>query len=139
MWSFWVETDLCRLFFFIVCIYALLLEIQLSKRREGLNAINIFNPSTFVCLSQARSWIFNVICRVFVQWVQLIFVLLILVELMTFLLFSLSEFCVLCPMLAVSADCLFLIDLSVFSGQRLLSTHVESRCESFDVINNIFQ
>ena len=48
------------------------LEIQLS--RGGVwNPINGFNPTTFLCLSQTRTWISNVICHGLfcVQWVQL--------------------------------------------------------------------
>jgi hypothetical protein len=41
-----------------VCTY----EIQLS-RREGWDSINRFNCATFLCLSQARTWIFNVMCH----------------------------------------------------------------------------
>jgi len=50
--------------------------------------INRFNPVTFLCLSQARAWISNVIISFsFFQWVKVrgenwLFVLLILVELM---------------------------------------------------------
>ena len=36
--------------------------IQLS-RGEGWDPINWYNPATFLCLSQARTWISNVICR----------------------------------------------------------------------------
>jgi len=34
--------------------------------------INRFNTATFVCLSQTRTWISNVICRslFYVQWVE---------------------------------------------------------------------
>jgi hypothetical protein len=41
--------------------YVMLLEIQLS-RGEGLDPVNQFNPATFLFLSQARTWISNVIC-----------------------------------------------------------------------------
>ena len=47
--------------FFIVCLCVLPLEIQIS-RREGWDPINQFNPTTSVCLSQARTWISNIIC-----------------------------------------------------------------------------
>jgi len=52
-------------------IYALLLEIQ-SSRGEGCDPINRFNPAIYLCLSQARTWISNDICRCHfgVQWVQ---------------------------------------------------------------------
>ena len=38
-----------------------------------LDPIYRFNPATFLCLSQARTWIFNVICHgnFCVQWVQI--------------------------------------------------------------------
>jgi hypothetical protein len=53
-------------------IYVLPLEIQLS-REEDWDPINWFDPTTFLCLSEARTWISNVICRGFVcvQWIQL--------------------------------------------------------------------
>ena len=55
-----VEANLCMLFYRL-CIYILTLEIQFS-RGEGWDAINCFNPATFVCLSQPRTWISNVMC-----------------------------------------------------------------------------
>ena len=61
MWSFCVEANLfrssCRLF-----IYVLLLEIKLS-RCEHWFPINRFKTATFLCLHQARIWIFDVICH----------------------------------------------------------------------------
>jgi len=56
---------------------------QLS-RGEVWDLINRFNPATFLCLYQARSWISNTICHGFflcsVIWHQrLLFVLLILI------------------------------------------------------------
>ena len=48
--------------FYPLFIYVFLLEIQLS-RREGWDPINQFNPATCLCLSQAKTWISNVICR----------------------------------------------------------------------------
>jgi hypothetical protein len=61
--------------FYPLLIYVLPLEIQLS-RGEGWDPINRFNPATFLCLSQARTWISNVICwhscgLFCVQWVHL--------------------------------------------------------------------
>jgi len=50
--------------FYCLFIYVLPLEIQLSIR-EGWNPINWFNPATLLSLSQARTWIFNIICRCF--------------------------------------------------------------------------
>jgi hypothetical protein len=38
------------------------LEIQLSRGKD-CNLINLFNPAPFLCLSQCRTWISNVICR----------------------------------------------------------------------------
>ena len=46
-------------------IYVLPLEIQLS-REEDWDPINWFDPTTSLCLSEARTWISNVICRGFV-------------------------------------------------------------------------
>ena len=48
------------------------LEIQLS-REVGWDHINQFNPASLVYLSQARIWIYDVICcgLVCVHWVQL--------------------------------------------------------------------
>ena len=43
--------------YFIVCLYVLPLENQLSKE-EVLDPINRFDPTTFVCLSQSRNVIF---------------------------------------------------------------------------------
>ena len=66
---------------FMQCISVLTLEIQ-SSRRQGLDPIN---HATFLCNSQARTWISYAICRVsffvyyYFRW---LFVLLILVELL---------------------------------------------------------
>ena len=58
MWSFWVDVNLCLCFLHrIVCKCI----IQLSKG-EGRDHINWFNLAIFMCLSQARTWISNVIC-----------------------------------------------------------------------------
>ena len=49
-----------------------MLEIQLSSG-EGWNPINLVNSVTFLCLSQARTWISNVISVVvicYAQWVK---------------------------------------------------------------------
>ena len=51
-------------FFYCLCIHVLSLEIQLS-RGEGLDSITQFNPATFLYLSQARTWISNIIFRLF--------------------------------------------------------------------------
>jgi hypothetical protein len=51
--------NLCR--FFIICflsVSVLSLEMQISRGgRHPINCFKIFNPSTFLCLSQARTWI----------------------------------------------------------------------------------
>jgi len=57
---FAVESYLYR--FFIVCLYVLPLEIQLS-RVEGFDFIKRFNPAIYVRLSQARTYISNIMCR----------------------------------------------------------------------------
>ena len=49
----------CVFYFYFLFIYVLLLEIQLS-RGEGWDPINRFNPATSLCLSQARTWISNI-------------------------------------------------------------------------------
>ena len=41
-------------------IHVFPLEAQLS--RGGWDPINLFNPATCLCLSQARTWISNIIC-----------------------------------------------------------------------------
>ena len=38
-------------------------EGRVLSREEGWDTINRFNPATFLCLSQARTWISNIICR----------------------------------------------------------------------------
>ena len=52
-------------------IHVFPLEAQLS--RGGWDPIHLFNPATCLCLSQARTWISNIICPglVCVHWVQL--------------------------------------------------------------------
>ena len=45
-------------FIYSLSIYVLLLEIHLS-RGDGLDPINRFHPVTFLCLSQARTWILS--------------------------------------------------------------------------------
>ena len=70
MWSFWVEANLCKVFFF-VCLYMHCL--WRSSYQEGRwDPINRFRPSTFVRLSKTRIWISNVICRCPLcdQWVM---------------------------------------------------------------------
>jgi len=44
-----------------------------NQELGGGNPINRFNPTTFLCLSQARSWIYNIICHGLfcVQWVKM--------------------------------------------------------------------
>jgi hypothetical protein len=57
---FLVEAGLHRFFFllFYICI-----TVGDPIINRGWYPINRFNPATFVCLSQARTWISNVICR----------------------------------------------------------------------------
>jgi hypothetical protein len=47
--------------FFVVSLYMYCLGDPVNKR-DGLDPINRFHPFTFLCLSQARAWISNVIC-----------------------------------------------------------------------------
>ena len=50
-----------------VCFSSLVyIAVQLS-RGKGCYPINQFKPTTCVCLSQARTWISNVICKYFVN------------------------------------------------------------------------
>ena len=58
-------------------------------RAEDWEPINQFNHDTFLCLSQARTWISNVIIVFFMLGERWMFVLLISVELLT-ILFKLS-------------------------------------------------
>jgi len=58
MWSL-SGSESVHVFYCCFFMYVLLLEIQLSR---GGDAINLFYTSTFLCLSQARAWISNVIC-----------------------------------------------------------------------------
>jgi len=54
-----------QVFLLFVYIHIDILEIQLSRDHEervDCNPIIKFNPSTFLCLSQDRTWISNVIC-----------------------------------------------------------------------------
>jgi len=65
---------ICAGFFYRLFIFVLPLEIQLSRRGEGCDPINRLNPATFLCLFQARTWIFNDKYRdlfLSVQWVML--------------------------------------------------------------------
>ena len=50
------------LFFSFLYMYSIAMEIQLS-RGEGWDLIDRFNIATSMCLSQARTWISNVICH----------------------------------------------------------------------------
>jgi hypothetical protein len=70
MWSFWVEAKLCMVFLPFVYIW---IALDPVIKRGGLGSNKSFNPATFLCLSQARTWISNVICHSLfcVQWVQL--------------------------------------------------------------------
>jgi hypothetical protein len=53
-------------FFYSLFIYVFPLEIQLSIG-ECLDPINLFNSATALCLSQAKTWMFN-----FMSCVQLV-------------------------------------------------------------------
>ena len=70
VWSFSVEVKLWR--FFIIILYLLLLEIQLL-RCKCWNPIKRFNPTTYLCLSQGRTYIFNAISWSFfdVAWLEM--------------------------------------------------------------------
>ena len=45
--------------FFIICLY---MYCRLRSSYQRRDPINRCNPATFVCLSQARTWISNIIC-----------------------------------------------------------------------------
>jgi hypothetical protein len=49
-------------FSYMFVYYALSLKIQ--SRGMGWNPINLLNCTTFLCLSQARTWISNITCPV---------------------------------------------------------------------------
>ena len=60
-------------FFFIVCLYRWRSNYQ---KGDVWDPINWFNPTTFVYLSQARTWVSNVICHTFcnsfcIQWFEM--------------------------------------------------------------------
>ena len=48
--------------FLIVCLYVYYCWRSSYQKEEGWDPINWFNPVTFLCLFQARTWIYNVIC-----------------------------------------------------------------------------
>ena len=50
-------------FYYRLFIYILPLEIQLSKIVVSSDPINWLYPVTFLCMFQARTWIFNDIYR----------------------------------------------------------------------------
>ena len=92
-----VETNLFR-FLVHLFIYVLLMEIQLSW-----DSINRLYSATFLCLSQAMSWISNVTCHGLFVFSELsygeiwLLVLLISVELKTISIYislSLYEYCI---------------------------------------------
>ena len=60
---------ICAGFWFrlIICVFPL--ETHLSRWKW--NFCICFNPATFLCLSQARTWISNIICRVFFMFSEL--------------------------------------------------------------------
>ena len=62
LWSFGVEANL--FFFFLSFVYICIADGNPIIESGGWNhPINRFNPTTFVCLSQATTLISNVICR----------------------------------------------------------------------------
>jgi hypothetical protein len=62
MWSFLVDANHRRFSHRLIThVDVLQLENQLS--RLGRDPISWFNPAIFVCLSQTRLWVSNVICR----------------------------------------------------------------------------
>jgi hypothetical protein len=56
------KSVLCFFFILSLFISIMQLEFQLSKG-ENLDLIDRFYPATLLCLSQARTWISNSICR----------------------------------------------------------------------------
>ena len=52
----WIYAGVC------LCVYVLPLEIQLS-RRDGWDTIKRFNTAILLCLSQAKTWVPNRMCR----------------------------------------------------------------------------
>jgi len=72
MWSFLMEVNLWS--FLIVCLY-MDCGWRSNHGGEGLDPIKLFNPSTCLCLSQARTWISNAIimsCTFCIQWFEVI-------------------------------------------------------------------
>jgi hypothetical protein len=58
MWSFWVESNMWMFFIFSYYMY----WCWRSNHQDGrVDSINQFSHATWYCLSQARSWISNVI------------------------------------------------------------------------------
>jgi len=70
MWSFWMNMNIFK--FFIVCIYLYCCwKFNYQEGRVGIPLTSL-TPQLFVCLSQTRTWISNVICSdlFYVQWVE---------------------------------------------------------------------
>jgi hypothetical protein len=65
---FLVEANLCMCF---ACLY-LAVGYRTIKKGKGWDSFNRLNTVTFVCLSQAMTWIYNDIYRGLsdIQWVQ---------------------------------------------------------------------
>ena len=63
MWSFWEETNLCRVVSFH--LYNMHCHWR-SYYKDGVRYINRFNPSSFLCLFQTGTWISKVFS--YVQW-----------------------------------------------------------------------
>ena len=62
-WSFYVEANLWMFFLLFVYIYVLsfclLTVVGEAIIQRSWDPINMFNPDTFLCLSQYRTWITN--------------------------------------------------------------------------------
>jgi len=57
-WTFWVEANLCRL---LSVVYLYCHWKSNYQERIGSDPINMFNPTTFMYLSQTMTWISNAI------------------------------------------------------------------------------
>ena len=70
-WSLWVEVNLWAGYFFLSFAYFCITNGYLIVIGEGWDPINQFNPVTFSCLSQARTWIYIICLSLFhVQWFE---------------------------------------------------------------------
>ena len=68
-----MEGNLCRFILYRFVYKCIFDRYPIIKRGGRLDPINRLNTASFLCLSQARHWISNIICRGVscVQWVQL--------------------------------------------------------------------